>query len=321
MGARCLFALDDPFKRVVKGTTKIKKPNLVRKMKKEMMFFGMAILCFLVVSAIVGDVVHASDTSASTLAKPTSDNPNYGKHEIEGKVSHGFPTHRHQLGFLHEGDKVRVVIKSLVGERWDDNSILVKLKKDGLAVAKGEFDLHNWRLAPDKQYIKPEEMIFEAPADGMYYLEIVYSNRGGLGSTSYVGYVELQEGRYEIKRGVSSESPTLQEGRYEIKGGVSSESPTDLYQLGLLHKGDKVVVAIDHLTSYQILARLNEGEVPVAEFKFINLDPFREQYIVSKKHTFKVPADGMYHLEMVFNPRFRSIPRTDYAGHIQIIKP
>ena len=286
-------------------------------MKKEMMFFRMVILCFLVVSAIVGDVAHASDASASTLAKPTSDNPNYSKHEIEGEVSHGFPTHRHQLGFLYEGDKVRVVIKGLVGKSWGDNTILVKLKKDGLDVAKGKFSLYNWGRSPDKQYIKPKEMVFEVPTDGMYYLEMVYSG-DGLGSTSYIGYVELQEGRYEIKGGISSESPT-QEGSYEIKGGVSSESPTDLYQLGLLHKGDKVVVVMNFLTSYRVLVRLNKGEVPVAKFNFINLDPFRDWYI-SEKHTFKVPADGMYHLKVIFNPRFKSMPRTDYAGYAQIIK-
>ena len=155
-------------------------------MKKEKKFFGIVILCFLMVGAIVGDVVYACPC-VPVPSKPAPTEPNYGKSKIEGEVSDEHPAYLYRLGLLYEGDKVRVVMRGgLV-----DGSVGVTLKKG----EKGELTVEEAnfrRVWVGRHKIQPSEYIFEVPANGIYNLVI---ERAGiplsLSPVSYVGDVEL----------------------------------------------------------------------------------------------------------------------------------
>ena len=149
-------------------------------MKKEKKFFGIVILCFLMVGAIVGDVMYACPCVPAPT-KPTPTEPNYGKFQIEGKLSDEHPAYIYRLGLLYAGDKVKVVIKGGLVK----GDVLVTLKKGELTVEEAGFWRPHWR-----GNIQQSEYVFEVPANGIYSLII---ERGGmaLSPVSYMGDVEL----------------------------------------------------------------------------------------------------------------------------------
>ena len=157
-------------------------------MKKNVKIFGIVILCFLMVGAVVGNVMYACPcVAAPTKSAPTE--PDYGKFKIEGRLSDEHPAYLYRLGLLYDGDKVRIVMRGGLVE----GSVRVTLTKGELAVEDVKFERVGDYGGGYK--IQPSECVFEVPANGRYNLEIERATKGVViyvaRSVSYMGDIEL----------------------------------------------------------------------------------------------------------------------------------